>query len=362
MRAAQTASAAATDATHDATAESGASPTGRRYLVAGFVLGLVFLWLALRDTDPRAPLDALIGADLRWVTVAIAASLAFMALKTWRWAIMMRPIAAPAFHVLHRAVYVGTAANLLIAHSGEVLRATLVSRRQGIAIGGVMATVLVERILDLLAMVALVGIALLFDPRVSGLLWTVALIGLACVLAGVLLLLACLRPGPMLRRAMRAVLARLPSRLRVRAARQLGRADAFAADLKRPATVLRLLAISLLQWACIVAAIWASVSAVGVQTQASIAIAVFGLSIVGLTLPSPPMQLGTLQLAFVAGLALGQVDAAVALAASLVYIGCVNCTMLAIGARFAPWTFRLMRRSAATVPAARRSPVRALPS
>ncbi len=58
----------------------------------------------------------------------------------------------------------------------------------------------------------------------------------------------------------------------------------------------------------------------------------FVLTVIGLTLPSSPAQLGTTQLAFVVGLELVGAGAASAFAASLVYTCFVVVTMMVLGA------------------------------
>ena len=69
----------------------------------------------------------------------------------------------------------------------------------------------------------------------------------------------------------------------------------------------------------------------GASVPTGTCVAVFVLAVVGLTLPSAPATLGTTQLAFVAGLALSQVPATTALAASFVYTAFFVVSVMLIG-------------------------------
>ena len=91
------------------------------------------------------------------------------------------------------------------------------------------------------------------------------------------------------------------------------------------------MALSALQWGCIVAVIWLSLSAIDQTVPLPAALAVWVLMVIGLTLPSAPAQLGTTQLAYVAGLTLAEIDAATAFAASAIYTCTVNLPIMLVG-------------------------------
>lgn len=303
-----------------------------KWIVAGIGIGLAFLWLAMRQADFGASWQVLRGVHAGWTLAVFAAGAAFMAVKSWRWSIILRPVLPIGFNRLHQAVYIGTAANLVVAHSGEILRATLVARQQRAASSAILATIAIERILDFIALVLLTGVALLLDERVSPLLWSAGLISLAFVAVGLLGVLAFLYPGPRLQRWGNGLLGLLPEKPQRWIANQLLRGVAGLRSLQDPVAVVKVIALSLLQWSCIVAAVAASAMAVDVAIPLSGAIAVFVLTVIGLTLPSSPAQLGTTQLAFVIGLELVGANAASAFAASLVYTCFVVVAMMVLGA------------------------------
>ena len=90
--------------------------------------------------------------------------------------------------------------------------------------------------------------------------------------------------------------------------------------------------LSILQWSCIIFAIWLCAYSVGYTATVTMAIAVWILMVIGLTLPSSPAQLGTTQLAFTLGLSIAINEVQIPFAASVVYTCCVNIPYMIIGA------------------------------
>jgi uncharacterized protein (TIRG00374 family) len=94
--------------------------------------------------------------------------------------------------------------------------------------------------------------------------------------------------------------------------------DGFGA-VKSARQVARVAANSLLQWALLAACIHLSVIAIGIDVPAVASIIVLGLIIAGISIPSSPGFVGTIELCFVVGLGLFDVGASEALAAAIFY-------------------------------------------
>jgi hypothetical protein len=141
-------------------------------IVAGVLLGLVFIRTDFSDT-----LDAL--GDARFIYLPPAMLL--FALSVWfqalRWRYLLRPLTSVPARRLYPVVFVGHLGNSLIPlRAGEVLRALVVSRREGVSRMAALGTLVVERALDGLTLTAmlLVFVAVV-DPE--GGLWQLALAG-----------------------------------------------------------------------------------------------------------------------------------------------------------------------------------------
>lgn len=307
-------------------------------MAAGLAVGGLFLWLALRDLAPGQALAAVRDAGAAGVLATGLAGVGFMLFKALRWSLLLRRVVVPTPRLIHAALYIGSAANLVVAHSGEVLRATLLARRTGASASAVLATVAVERVFDFVALAMISALAVALDPRVSRTLSLASGIAFLVVVAAVVIAWLMLRANPWVVRPMRAVLAHLPVRLADAILAQWRRGRVGLESLVDPAFALRAIGWSLLQWACVVAAIATSGWAVGVSMPLSAAVAVFAMMVIGLLLPAAPAQLGTTQIAFVGGLALVGVPTGPAIAASLIYTGLVVVPVMLAGALIAALT------------------------
>ncbi len=304
---------------------------GRLGSLAGFAVGLTFLWLALRKADLVLALASLRQADPAWCLAVFGAGLLFMLIKTWRWGWLLKPVAEPQFQVMQRAIYVGSAANMVIPHVGEVLRSSLLARNSTVPAGTALGSIAVERILDMAAVLLISIPVLLFDGRAPAAVWQVAMAALAIAALGCAAVLDLLTPDGRLRRLAGGLAGLLPARMTARVAHQGQRLIEGLGTLAGRRRLPAALGLSVLQWSCVVFAIWASAQAVDLPASLSAAVAVFVLGVVGLTLPSAPATLGTTQLAFVIGMAMAGAPATAALAASFVYTACFIVSLMVIG-------------------------------
>ncbi len=303
-----------------------------RWLWAGVAVGAAFLALALRQGDAAHAWQSVLACDGRSVGTAWLAAVAFMALKAWRWQWLLRPLHPFGFAAVHAAVYAGTAANLVVPHSGEFLRASLLGIKAHHPASPLLATVAVERVLDFLALAVLALAGVWFAPQRPT--WLVVAAGLAVALAalGFCIMLIGLRPTRRIRAAVRWLLGHLPPNAESWMTRQLGRGAKGLAVAGTVRAWFGLLLLSVVQWVCVVAAIAACAAAVSAHPGFAACVLVFALMVLGLTLPSPPIQVGATQWAFVVGFEWVGLGADQGLAASLVYTVAVLSWMLLAGA------------------------------
>jgi glycosyltransferase 2 family protein len=295
-------------------------------------VGGAFLWLALRQGDASQAWQVVLASDGWLAGAAWLAALAFMALKAWRWQWLLRPLHRFDFAAVHAAVYAGTAANLVVPHSGELLRASLMGLKAHRPASPFLTTVGVERVLDFLALALLSLLGVLWAPQRPAWLLLAAATSVALAGLGACIMFVWMRPTARLRAGVRALIARLPGHAGDWLTRQLARGVQGLVVVGTARAWMGLVLLSLLQWACVVLAIAASAGAVGAYPGVAASILVFALMVLGLTLPSPPIQLGATQLAFVFGFEWAGLAAEQGLAASLVYTLVVLAWMLLAGA------------------------------
>lgn len=118
-------------------------------LLAFFLRGvnLSDVWMRLRSADWRFLALALAAAPLTYVTRAI------------RWQYLLAPLGPTRFSLALRATVIGFAAlAVLPARVGDILRPYMLAREQGISVSATVATVVMERVLDLIAVLALLAL------------------------------------------------------------------------------------------------------------------------------------------------------------------------------------------------------------
>lgn len=126
-------------------------------------LTLALLWWFFRGIDLVTIWRATLNAQWGWIVLAVGSTILTYVLRAWRWQILLAPLGHTAFRAAFRTTVIGFAANLLLpARAGEVLRPYLLSRTEPISAPSAFATVVIERLFDLIAVLLLFGFAMAF--------------------------------------------------------------------------------------------------------------------------------------------------------------------------------------------------------
>ena len=228
----------------------------RHALRAAVVIAVVALLVAFaRGVDWRTVGAIAGGADTLLLAAAVACNLVSLTLKGVRWWVFLRPIGVRSLSLVLRATFAGASLNnLLVAQGGEGARVVIVSRATGVSSAHVLAALALERALDAVSYLVLLGVAAWLLPLPEHIArWRGA--GGVVLLAAVSVLVAL---GVVARRAQRAPHAaaspRLPSYLR-RFARGV-------TEVGSPSRIALALLISLASWALQVATYHLTVVAV----------------------------------------------------------------------------------------------------
>jgi uncharacterized protein (TIRG00374 family) len=127
----------------------------------GLAVSVFFLWLALRGLDLSRFSDALQDANYVWLVPGVLVYFGAVWARTWRWHYMLRGLKPVPLGRLFPTVnisYMGN--NVYPARAGEVLRAYVLKRDEGVSMSASLATILVERIFDGLVMLLFVFLTL----------------------------------------------------------------------------------------------------------------------------------------------------------------------------------------------------------
>ena len=308
---------------------SEAAPRWRFGAIAlGVVVSAVCLWIAVRDVEWARIPPAFAAADYRTLPVIGLLLVAFFWTKAVRWTALLRPLprgSAEPFrtNAVLPAVLIGFAGNnVLPAHAGEFFRVAVVARRWKTPAAGVLSTVVLERVLDVGAILALFAASLPFVPgagREYGWFLWIAAAGLAAAAVGCGVFLwktdGCVR---LVERVLAAVPG-LPAVVRTGVPRLLRQAAAGLDALRSGPALAGIAALSLLHWALMGGMIWLCLAAFGQRLPPAAGAVVNGVIAFGVLVPSTPGFFGVVQVCFRAGTAPFGVSAAAAFSASVYY-------------------------------------------
>lgn len=225
---------------------------------------------------------------------AVGIALAYV-IRVRRWQLLLAPIGAVGFASATRATVIGFATSTVVPRLGEVVRPWLLARREQIGMSAALATIVVERLLDMLAVILLFGLYLLaFSdhlPRTGEpVLAALEAGGLtAAVGAGTVLALVCAaarRPQWVVSLATR-VERLAPHGPGAVAGRFITRFSTGLGVARDPVRLLRAVLWSLAMWALVGATAWAGCLAFGIALPASSGLLLMALMALGVAVPTP---------------------------------------------------------------------------
>jgi uncharacterized protein (TIRG00374 family) len=260
------------------------------------VLAVGLMMIFFRNADFGKVWTAMKAARLDLVVLSTVLTAVGYIVRAERWQYLLEPLGRTHFWPVLRATVIGFAASAVLpARVGEVIRPLVLARREGLNATSAFATIVVERVLDLVAVLALLAIYLLwFDPgmesrdstvfraiRVGGL--TMAPVALAA-----LVVMFFLGGHP---ETLHSWLLKSERVLPASAARAVARlAQTFAqgfAVVRRPQRLLAALGWSLVLWVSIGAGIWAITQAFRIAMPFTGAWLMLAPLVVGVAVPTP---------------------------------------------------------------------------
>lgn len=150
-------------------AESSTVKSRRVQMAIGAGLAALLLWLFLRQVDLAAVATELRQADYRWVLLGTLLTLLVTVHRAVRWHYLLLPIKSISLAPLTATTFMGWAfTGLLPGRLGEVARPVLLGRREDISKTAAFATIVLERLFDLLSVLLILVTYLLFFPLPAG--------------------------------------------------------------------------------------------------------------------------------------------------------------------------------------------------
>lgn len=272
------------------------SSGSRARLALGGLLGVALLAFFLRGVEWSALGAAFRDASKLELTLVVLLTLFTYAVRAWRWGYLLQPLARVPFKDLFSVTVIGFMSGLLVPRAGEILRPYLIGRRHAVKTSAAFASIILERLFDLITMLLLffsyLYILPLPEQQTRGPLLGFLKVGGAIAGAGALAVTLILAAFHARADQVMAFLERLLERLPERFARPIaGAVRAFAQGLAVLQAPLRhLVAIaaqSLLTWLSIAAGVYWTNRAFGLDLPFHTAFLILGFLTVGVAVPTP---------------------------------------------------------------------------
>jgi len=136
----------------------------RGRLILGVALAVALLSLVFWKVDWDELRTALEGASLAPLMGLSAVTLVVYGLRAWRLGFLLAPLGRVRYVDLFSATIVGFAAGLVVPRAQEIIRPWLISRRYPIPLSAGFATIIIERLVDLITVLVLFALYLFVLP------------------------------------------------------------------------------------------------------------------------------------------------------------------------------------------------------
>ena len=268
--------------------------------VAVLVAAAVLVALFLYNVDIGRVAREIIRARPAWLAVAVGTMFVNLAIRAIRWQYLLAPLGHVGFGAAFRATSVGYAATTVFpARAGEVIRPYFLARvdrsTTGMSATGAFATIILERLLDVITVVGLLTSFVFVFGRdltaanpfaFTAVKWAAATAGAVALVALIVAFVLAGDPAR-LARTMTRLEQVMPSSLAGLIARI---AEKFASGLgavRRPSRLLGALVWSIPLWLSIACGIWSVATAFRLEIPFTGSFLLVALLVLGVAVPTP---------------------------------------------------------------------------
>ena len=266
----------------------------------GALISVLFIWLALRGLHLDDFWNAVQKANYWWLIPGIGVYFIGVWVRAWRWHYLLKPIKeipTQAIFPITTIGYMGN--NIYPARAGEVLRAVILKRKEGVSVSASLATIIVERIFDGVVMLGFVFINLPELAKLTsssgfvGNIQQVAVIGTGIFLGALtLFLLAAMFPHTTMKVALWGIRF-LPQRFHTRLISVSNKFLDGLASLRSPWNVLMVFFTSVIIWLLETGKYWFVMHAFDFSVSFFALMLMNGIVNLATTIPSAPGYIGT---------------------------------------------------------------------
>ncbi len=137
-----------------------------RHLIIGLVITAAALYYTLRNVSLKDLANSFKTVDYIYILPAVIILLLSFLFRALRWRILISPMKQVKTSELFSPLMVGYMANILPARAGELIRAYLLGKKHGIPFSGGFASIVVERLFDIVCILLLFAWVLVFHAEI----------------------------------------------------------------------------------------------------------------------------------------------------------------------------------------------------
>jgi uncharacterized protein (TIRG00374 family) len=268
-------------------------------VLAGLAISALALWLTLRGKDLGQVWLAMRQADYRYLLLYLPFWAVIHLSRTWRWGLLLEPVAKVKFAKLNAVSCVGWMALVLLPFRlGEFARPYLIAERPKLRVSAALSSVVVERVSDGVFTAMLLGFCLLGVPSTSPGVKLVRAAGavMGGVFVGALVfLLVAYWNRALAARFLTRMLGPVSPRLAQKAA---GMTEAFIHGLRifpSRGKIVLFVALTLTYWGFNGWGMQVLATGFGIHLDAFQATTLLGVLVIGVMIPAGPGMIGTFQ-------------------------------------------------------------------
>ncbi|MBL8819184.1 MAG: flippase-like domain-containing protein [Planctomyces sp.] len=271
-------------------------------LIIGIIISVACFALSFRGVEAEELKAGFLQANYFTLPLMLALLFAFYWLKAIRWKWLMSPFLPVTTRELFGPLLIGFAANnILPAHLGEFIRVFVIRRRYGAPVSAVLSTVVLERIFDVLAILALFGLGLAFSDDLPESYQKSALVvggGAVFVVFCVVIYLIWTDWFLKLVTLTCEWLPFVPKSLTEKVVGMLRSGASGLSALRSGSRVFVIAVTSLIQWFLNGLIAYVALRAFGIPVTPATGLVVTGVTAFGVTIPSTPGYFGVIQMCF----------------------------------------------------------------
>ncbi len=309
----------------------------RKNLIVGLVVGALLVYFSFKDIDMGSVAEGFKSVRCGYIFPVLFCLFLIQVLRSYRWGLLLAPFDKIGQLDLFAVTSVGFLAVVAVpARLGELARPYLIAGKSNVSMAVALGTVFVERIFDILTILAVFFLLLLFIPLPPWL-TKAGMVSLLAALAALALLLFLIFKREEAGRLLTPVFKRLPESLNRKVEALLRHFIDGLAVLSKVKTTFSVAGLSVLIWVVDAAAVYLLFLSVGFDLPFAAAFVVMVVLIIGIAIPTAPGFIGNWHFFCILGLSLFGVPKADALSYALVFHALGVGVIVFLGLAFLPF-------------------------